>query len=120
MWNDFFRDGGWGMYPTTIFGFLLIAAGALYLFRPESRYAPIVLATGFLTLAAGLLGMFTGLVTTFRYVHQVPQADQFQIALQGTAESTNNMILALILCVIAGILTLGGLVRGLRRSPSAA
>ena len=29
MWSHFFEKGGWGMYPTIVFGFLLLAAVAL-------------------------------------------------------------------------------------------
>ena len=49
-------DGGWGMYPTSVFGLLLIGAGLLFFFRPEARFIPLVVCTGVLTLAAGVLG----------------------------------------------------------------
>ena len=99
------------MYPTTIFGFLLLAAASLYLFRPHGRYVPIVACTGFMTLGAGLLGTVTGLIATCRYLQHVAQADQLKIAALGCAESLNNMSLALILAIIAAIPTLGGVVR---------
>jgi MotA/TolQ/ExbB proton channel family len=112
---EFFRDGGWGMYPTVLFGFLMVAAGFLYLLRPESRYLPVVFCTGFLALGAGLLGTCTGLVTTFHYIQKVPVPEQVGIAAQGCAESLNNMILALILAFIAALATLGGVAREVRR-----
>jgi hypothetical protein len=113
----FFRDGGWGMYPTIIFGFLLVASGFLYLFRPESRYVSIVVCAGFLTIASGLLGTATGLITTFRYVvEHVPQPDQVKVAAEGCAESLNNIVLALILAVFTGLPTLGGLIRSVRQA----
>ncbi len=119
MLMDFFRDGGWGMYPTTLFGFLLIASGFLYLFRPESRSTPIVFCLGFMTIASGLLGTCTGLVTTFRYLQNVPASDQLKIAALGCAESTNNLILALSFAILAALPTLGGVIRTMRR-PAAA
>ena len=119
MFSDFFRDGGWGMYPTSLFGFMLVAAGFLYLFRPESRYAPIVFCTGFLTIGAGILGTATGLITTCRYLAHVQPIDQLQIAAQGCAESLNNLVLAFILAIIAALPTLGGLVRAVRRPQAA-
>jgi hypothetical protein len=115
MFSDFFRDGGWGMYPTSLFGFLLVAAGFLYLLRPESRYAPIVFCTGFLTLGAGVLGTATGLITTFRYLQHVEPVDQFKTAAEGCAESLNNLVLALMIAIVAALPTLGGLVRAVRK-----
>jgi hypothetical protein len=116
---EFFRDGGWGMYPTTLFGFLLVASGFLYLLRPESRYSPIVFCAGFLTLGSGVLGTVTGLIATFRYLDHVPPVDQFKIAAQGCAESLNNISLALIIAIVAALPTLGGLVRSVRRPQAA-
>jgi dipeptide/tripeptide permease len=112
---EFFRDGGWGMYPTILFGFTLVAAGFLYLFRPESRYVSIVFCTGFLTVGSGVLGTVTGLVTTFRYLQHVPPVDQLKIAALGTAESLNNIVLALIIAIVAALPTLGGVIRSVRR-----
>jgi hypothetical protein len=120
MFANFFRDGGWGMYPTSICGFLLLAAGFLYLLRPESRYTPLVFCLGFMTIIAGVLGTLTGLITTFRYLQDVTPADQLKIAALGAAESTNNMVLALVLTFLAALPTLGGVVRNLRRPAAAA
>lgn len=104
MWSTFFNDGGWGMYPTTIFGFVLIASAVLYLLRPERRWMPLVATLGVVTFAAGLLGTSVGFVTTFRAIHQVPPAEQFAIATLGCAESLNNLVLGLIIVVLAGLI----------------
>ncbi len=105
MWATFFRDGGWGMYPTTVFGFLLVAAGVLCLLRPERRFVPLVLCLGALTLSAGMLGTSVGVVTTFHYLPRVAEVDQrFTIAALGCAESLNNLVLALILVTLTGLL----------------
>ena len=105
------------MYPTVLFGFLLVTAGVLYLLRPESRFVAIVLCAASLTVGAGLLGTFTGFITTFRYIGHVPSPDQMKIAALGCAESLNNIVLALILVLIAGLPTLGGVWRSIRRAP---
>lgn len=111
MWSNFFRDGGWGMYPTIIFGLILVACGFLFLFRPERRFVPVVVSAGVLTLAAGLLGTSVGIITTFRYLAQVAPGEQIQIAALGCAESLNNLVLALILTVLSALLTWIGTVR---------
>ena len=106
MWNTFFRDGGWGMYPTSLFGFLLVAAGVLCVIRPERRYVPLLLSLGAMTLGSGLLGFATGLVATFHYLPRVADVSQrFTIAALGCAESLNNVVLALILVVLAAVLS---------------
>jgi hypothetical protein len=104
MWNDFFRDGGWGMYPTTLFGFFLVASAVLLLLRPERRWVPLVVSLGVMTFGAGLLGTATGLITTFRYLQKVPLPDQVQIAALGCAESLNNVVLALVIVVFSTLL----------------
>ncbi len=105
MWSTFFRDGGWGMYPTSIFGFLLVAAGVLCLLRPERRFVPVMLSLGVLTLMSGLLGFSVGMVTTFHFLPRVADVSQrFTIAALGCAESLNNVVLALIIVTLTSLL----------------
>jgi len=118
MWNDFFEAGGWGMYPTALFGFAFVASGFLFAFRPESRFAPIVFCAGVAALGAGILGTAVGFVTTFRYVQTVAPAEQVKIALLGCAESLNNLVLALMLAIPTALLALVGVTRAaMKRSP---
>ena len=114
MWSTFFRDGGWGMYPTAIFGFFFVASGFLYSFRPERRFAPLVVCAGILTLSAGLLGTSVGIIKTFHYVPEVDRIDQLQLAVLGCAESLNNLVLSLILTVPTTLLTAVGFMRTAR------
>jgi hypothetical protein len=113
MWVNFFRDGGWNMYPTSLFGFLFIAAAVLLVLRPERRFVPLVASLGLLTLGAGVLGTMVGVVNTFRYLLKVPAAEQFQVAALGCAESLNNLVLAMMLLVLAALL---GSIAALRAS----
>jgi hypothetical protein len=114
MWSEFFRNGGVGMYPTLLSGFLLIASGALYALRPERRFGPFLGSLGVLTIASGLLGFSLGLVMTCRYLQKVPAAEQLGIAALGFAESLNNVILALMVMVVTGLLLSIGTLRALR------
>ena len=114
MWSDFFEAGGWGMYPTALFGFLFVASGGLYLFRPQSRFAPIVLCCGIAALGAGLLGSSVGIVNTLRYARTIAPEEQLKTAFLGCAESLNNLVLALMVTMVAALLTLGGVVRAAR------
>lgn len=104
MWSTFFHDGGWGMYPTSVFGFLLMGAVGLSLLRPERRWIPLVASLAVATFGAGLLGTSVGIVKSFHYLPEVPKADQLTIATLGCAESLNNLVLALIIVVLASLL----------------
>ena len=104
MWATFFQDGGWGMYPTTGFGLLLVAASVLLVLRPEPRRTMLVASLGVVTFASGLLGTSVGVVNSFHYLSQVPKAEQLEIATLGCAESLNNLVLALIIVVLAGLI----------------
>jgi uncharacterized membrane protein len=111
MWSNFYVEGGWGMYPVTVFGFLLVVASALYAFRPERRFARLSLVLGLLTVAAGALGTVTGLCNTFLYLQKVEHAEQLGIMALGMQESLHNVILALVLVILAGIAACVGVLR---------
>lgn len=119
MWASFFRDGGWGMYPTSLFGFLLVASGILLVLRPERRFVSLVFALGFVTLGSGVLSSTVGIVNTFRYLTKVPAVDQFKIAALGCAESLNNLVLALMLGVLTALLASIAALRASRSRPTA-
>ena len=104
MWSDFFKAGGWGMYPTSLFGFLLIAAAVVLALRPERRFAWLVVALGAVTQGSGMLGTSMGVITTFHYLGQVPEPKRLLIAAYGCAESLHNLVLSLILVVLASLI----------------
>ena len=117
MWSNFYASGGWGMHPVSVFGFLLLAASALYALRPGERFARLLLPLGIVTFSAGLLGTTVGMCNSFHYIPQVPHVEQVQILALGCEESLHNLVLALILIVLAGLMASVGL---LRRSAGAA
>jgi hypothetical protein len=105
MWSNFFAAGGWGMYPTMLFGFFLLATTVLQALRPEPRYQRLVNALGIATFAAGLLGTTVGICNSAHYLDKVPAADQLKIFALGCEESLHNLVLALILIVLAALVT---------------
>ena len=115
VWDNFYESGGWGMYPTTLFGFILVLVACLYAFRPEPRYMPVVLTTGGITVAFGVLGMLTGLMHVFRYVQYVAAADVAKVIALGCAEAVVNVVFALLVVIFAGFAVLVGVVRRARR-----
>lgn len=116
MWSNFYQNGGWGMWPTTLFGFFLVASCVLLMLRPEKRFVPLVARLGVLTFASGLLGTSVGFIKTFRYVAEtVPREEQLEIALIGVSESLNNLVLALLIIAISMLLATIGAARVLRK-----
>ncbi len=95
---ELFRVGGFGMYPTLLFGAFAIVAALFYAARPERRFVPIVVASALLTLTSGALGFVTGCIATAQYVERL--ADQTQIVV-GVGESLSNVALALVLVAFA-------------------
>lgn len=104
MFDDFFRSGGFGMYPTVVFGSLAVLAAIVIAFKPERRFVPMVAALGATTFGSGMLGTTMGFISSLRAVTQVPAADRATIVMMGAAESLNNMVLALIMVVLTGLI----------------
>lgn len=110
----FFSDGGFGMFPVLLFGFLCVASGVLFLLRPQRRYVGLVVSLGITTAISALLGFCAGLIGTFRYVQGVPESEQFKVAAAGASDSLHVVMLALILMVIAAIVSSIGTFRATR------
>jgi len=105
MWSNFFGAGGWGMYPTTVFGFFLLAAIGLQALRPEPRYERVISALMVIVFASGLLGTTVGICKSAQYLDHVPVEKQLQTFAMGCEESLHNLILGLIIIVIANLIT---------------
>src|SRR5437660_11887371 len=119
--REFFMEGGFGMYPTLVFGLLMIAVGAFYAARPERRFVPLLVALGVLTMAAGSLGFVTGVMKSFSAAADYqPRVDASALAMKGTAESLCNIALALAMTVFAAIAAALGAWRLARATQSAA
>jgi hypothetical protein len=116
--SEFFIAGGFGMYPTLLFGFLSVAASVLYLLRPDRQSIALVVSLGVATVAAGFLGFASGVMTTLRYIDQVPAADRFTVACAGCEESLHCVSLALIPTIITALICAVGAFRASRvRAP---
>ena len=59
-----FRLGGFAMFPTALFGALLLGAALRYARTPDARFIPLQVALAILTLATGALGFVTGLIAS--------------------------------------------------------
>ena len=100
--GEAFRAGGWGMFPTVIFGLSMVAASVKYAMAPERRFVPLQLSLGVLTLASGGLGFVMGLIKSFSAMGDVGP-DKKWLWMLGTGESLHDIALALGLCSLAGV-----------------
>jgi hypothetical protein len=100
IWNNFFTVGGWGMYPISVDGVLLLASALLLVLRPERRFVPVVVCLALLTLGAGVLGTVVGIVSTLHYVATTPTG-QVQTLIMGVAEASHCLVLALLIVLAA-------------------
>jgi hypothetical protein len=111
MWSNFFAAGGWGMYPTMLFGFFLLATTVLHALRPEPRFQRLTSALGVATFASGLLGSIVGICNSAHYLDQVAPQDQLKVFALGCEESLHNLVLALIIILLGTIITAASAVR---------
>jgi hypothetical protein len=88
-----------------LFGFLLLATTVLHALRPEPRFARLTGALGVATFGSGLLGTVVGICNSAHYLGQVPPVDQLKTFALGCEESLHNLVLALIIIVLAALIT---------------
>ena len=108
--TELFHLGGWGMYPTTIAGLVLVFVSLQFARNPDARRLQVARSLGVLTLLVGVLGFVMGVIRSFTAVP--PGDDAGTVALMGTGESLANLGLALVALVIGRIATTIGLARG--------
>jgi hypothetical protein len=119
MWSHFFRDGGFGMYPTAVFGLLLVATSVALVLRPDRRFVPLFATLALITMTSAVLGTTTGLINTFRFAAEQPANEQMTNAFVGCAESMNVVILGFILTTLSGLIASIAAFRASRRPMTA-
>ncbi len=116
-----FHAGGPGMYPILILSLPLIMTAVKYAMKPERRFVPLLVASGFLAASSGILTFTSVLVTTFEAVgsNRLPAEQPTTTAMAGLYASVNCLALAFLFITVAAVLTSVGAWR-LSRSASPA
>lgn len=117
MISEAFTLGGWGMYPTLVFGALLLGSAIWYAVNPERRRLLLPVVMAFVTFSSGMLGFLTGVIVSLTSAADTSTILKF-VAL-GTAESLHNICFALAWNVLAGLVVAVGAWRSTRQTPSA-
>lgn len=116
--SEAFRLGGWGMWPTMLFGLVMLAVAVLYAIRADQRLSSVVRATAWMTFISGCLGFVTGLIRSCLYISDVSPDDRYLVVI-GFGESLHNIAWALVLIMVAMIITTVGTWR-VSRKPAVA
>jgi hypothetical protein len=99
--SDRFHDGGWGMYPTLLFGVLLLGIAVKYAVSPEKRLVPLLVALNVATLVSGALGFVSGVIVTAHALSSEGVTEPTNISFFGVGEALNNVAFALLLVMVA-------------------
>src|SRR3954464_7421001 len=89
--NDLFHMGGWGVYPTTTFGLITIAAALGYAIRAERHRLAVVRALSVVTLLSGVLGCVMGCIKSYTACGNADPKDVATYVVLGTGESLSSV-----------------------------
>ena len=97
-----FREGGWGMYPTLIFGLLLLSVAVRYAVTPSKRFVPLLAALGVLSLSSGAMGFVTGVIKSIGAT-QAAKLDNVMFPVYGAGEALHCVALSLLCVTLAAL-----------------
>jgi hypothetical protein len=109
--QEAFHHGGWGMFPTLLFGVILNVAAIQFARQPSRPRLRLVKSLGLLTVLAGLLGFTAGCIKSFTSLGSYEGPDGHIVALIGVGESANNLGFAMAMLVVAAIAVSIGVAR---------
>jgi hypothetical protein len=111
---DFFRAGGFNMFPLTIFGIAMLITGIKFAFNADPQRLALIRALTTTIVFCMIIGVASGLASTAKAVVNHPDEPQWWLwLLQGFAETMTNVILGGSFAVLTWILV----AVGVRRMP---
>jgi len=121
--GDFFKEGGWGMYPVLVLGVILVVSAARYAIDGESARLRFVIAMSLSLVASIATACTADVAMVFWYLQspeRVPDAMFHRILAEGLKESSRPAMLGLSLLGLALIAVSIGVYRTGRRELAAA
>jgi len=112
--QTFFEESGWTIYPTALFGLLMIGSSLVYWSRPQRRFIPLVGVLSALTLLSGLLGTMWGLTGIVKTAANTDVPAWQTIMVACATQALNSLLLAFACMAIAALGAAAGAARVLR------
>ena len=112
---DFFRAGGFNMFPLTVFGIALLVTGIKFARNADAQRLSLIRALTTTIAFCTIIGVAAGLASTAKFVASEPEAQKEPLTylLMGFAETMTNVILGGSFVVLTWILV----AVGVRRMP---
>ena len=112
---DFFKAGGFNMFPLTVFGIAMLITGVKFAKNADPQRLSLIRALTTTIVFCTIIGVAAGLASTAKYVVTVPEAQKEPLPylLQGFAETMTNVMLGGSFVVLTWILV----AVGVRRMP---
>jgi hypothetical protein len=106
---DFFREGGWGMWPVLVFGLVALGSAGRYAWDMEGSRLRFAIVMTVLVAVASIHAMLMDVAAVFSFVQdpeRVADSDLARIVFTGLMESTRpggmaGIFIVLALCLIA-------------------
>ena len=111
---EFFKEGGWGMWPILILGLVTVGAAARFAFKPARDQIGFVGAMGLATLISIFHATWTDVGMVFGFIADhdpAPDTQLFRILAQGLKESTRPGAMGGSFLTFAAILLAVGVLR---------
>lgn len=115
---DFFRAGGFNMFPLTVFGIAMLITGVKFALNADPQRLSLIRALTTTITFCIIIGVASGLASTAKYVVNHPDEAQWWLSLlQGFAETMTNVILGGSFVVLTWILVAVGVRRMPKENP---
>lgn len=119
--TEFMQEGGWGMWPVLLLGFIALASATYYALRPQ-RLPLSFVAMLWLTLSVVIVhATLTDVAAVFHYLENPARAADGQMArvlMTGLKESSRPAALGGIFLTLVPLLAAAGVYRHNGRAPS--
>ncbi len=119
---EFFRDGGFGMWPILFMGLATLVSAGLYAWKPDPRKLGFIVAVGIATLFSTIGATLTDVGSVCHAVaneERFAKEDRPLVFLQGMKESTRPGVFGTTILSVAALLVAAGMSRRAREEAAA-
>jgi hypothetical protein len=111
---EFMREGGWGMWPIMLLGFVTLASSIRYMARPERYCMPFIASLWvalLMVIAHATISDFAAVLSHLSDPAQAPEGQVARSLFAGLKESTRPAGLGGIFLTLSPLLVAGGIYR---------